>query len=48
MAKGSKTQSTKAREDQYRARRLRTTRIFIIVFTVIIILSMVLSMASRF
>jgi len=48
MTSKSKPQTTKSREDQYRARRMRTTRIFIIVFTVIIILSMVLSIASRF
>ena len=48
MAKSGKTQSGKSKEDAYRARRLRTTRIFIVVFTIIIILSMVLSMASKF
>jgi predicted nucleic acid-binding Zn ribbon protein len=48
MAKSGKTQSSRSRDDAYRARRMRTTRIFIVVFTVIIILSMVLSMASKF
>jgi predicted nucleic acid-binding Zn ribbon protein len=48
MAKSMKPQNTKSREDAYRARRMRTTRIFIIVFTILIILSMVLSMAAQF
>ena len=47
MAKSGKNQSNRSKDDVYRARRMRTTRIFIIVFTVIIILSMVLSMASK-
>jgi hypothetical protein len=38
MAKSTK-ESTKSREDEYRARRMRTARIFFVVFTIIIVLS---------
>ena len=48
MAKNSKSQSTTSREDAYRARRMRTARIFFIVLTIMIILSMVLSLAAQF